>query len=189
MESFGIFLFSSSILILEIIKRNIKNSDRKHNYEIDITPPLPQEAVNILSISKLCHLATCTDNEPHLSLMNFTYYQSDEVIILCTRRNTKKYFQLLNCKKVAILVHDFPHIETESQYNQTFSITLNGIVSLMQDNDDSSMKYRNIHLIKNPKYEQFIVGNDIAVIIVKIDTARICDITDKVTYWSKYDSK
>ena len=185
----SIFLFSSSILIFEILRRKMKDSKMNHNYEIDIIPPLPKEAVNILQISKLCHLATCTDNEPHLSLMNFTYYQLDEVIILCTRRNTKKYFQLLNCKKVAILVHDFPHIETENQYNQTFSITLNGIVSLLQDNDESSIKYRNIHLNKNPKYEQFIIGNDIAVIIVKIDSARICDIKDKVTYWNKYSMK
>ena len=189
MKEFGIFLFSSTIFVFEILKRNTKRSQIKHNYEIDVTPPLPNEAVNILQISKLCHLATCTDNEPHLALMNFTYYQSDEVIILCTRRNTKKYFQLLNCKKVAILVHDFPHIETENQYNQTFSITLNGVVSLLQDTDESSIKYRKIHLMKNPKYEQFIVGDDIAVIIVKIDSARICDIKDKVTYWNKYDSK
>ena len=80
----SILLFSSSILIFEILRRKIKGSKMNHNYEIDIIPPLPKEAVNILQISKLCHLATCTDNEPHLSLMNFTYYQLDEVIILCT---------------------------------------------------------------------------------------------------------
>jgi len=189
MKELGIILFFSGVCVFEVLKRSVKRSRTKNDYEIDVTPPLPKEAVNILHLSKLCHLATCTDNEPHLSLMNYTYYQLDEVIILCTRRNTKKYFQLLNCKKVAILVHDFPHIETENQHNQTFSITLNGIVSLLEDTSPSSIKYRKIHLMKNPKYEQFIVGDDIAVIIVKIDCARICDIKDKVTYWNKYDSK
>jgi uncharacterized pyridoxamine 5'-phosphate oxidase family protein len=51
------------------------------------------------------------DGNPHLSLMNFTYSRPDEVIILSTRRNTKKFFQIVDNPKVAILVHDFPSDE------------------------------------------------------------------------------
>ena len=84
-------------------------------------------------MSRLCFLATQNDGEPHLSLMNFTYYQEEEIIILCTRRNTKKFTQILNNPKVAVLIHDFPHLNLEDDANavaachgKSWSITLNG---------------------------------------------------------------
>ena len=48
---------------------------------------------------------------------------------------------------------------------------------------DIDEKYRNLHRNKNPSYEQFIVGEGIAIFIVRIEKARICDVHDKVTYW------
>lgn len=87
-------------------------------------PPLPDSIVSLLryfifhhcsfschtqasnqlfcSASRLCFLATQCDGEPHLSLMNFTYHQQGEVIILCTRRNTKKFAQIMKNTKVCV---------------------------------------------------------------------------------------
>lgn len=45
------------------------------SYEHDFYPPLPESCVTLLNASKLCFLATNSDDEPHLSLMNFTYYR------------------------------------------------------------------------------------------------------------------
>jgi hypothetical protein len=45
---------------------------------------------------------------------------------------------------------------------------------------------RAIHLKNNPDYEQFIIGEEIAIIILRIEKARMCDINDRVSYW---DSK
>jgi Pyridoxamine 5'-phosphate oxidase len=97
------------------------------------TPPLPPAVCQVLEASKLCFLATNDSYEPHLSLMNFTYYQPEEIIILTTRRNTKKFGQILNNPKVAVLIHDFPHLESEAgsdggSAGQTLSVTLNGTV-------------------------------------------------------------
>lgn len=60
--------------------------------------------------------------------MNFTYFQQKEVIILSTRRDTKKFEQILRNPKVAVLIHDFPHLEQESggHHGKSWSITLNG---------------------------------------------------------------
>ena len=85
-------------------------------------------------ISRLCFLATQSDGEPHLSLMNFTYVREEEVIVLSTRRNTKKFVQIAENPKVAVLIHDFPHTNTQNSstvdgsgyQGKSWSITLNG---------------------------------------------------------------
>jgi hypothetical protein len=49
---------------------------------------------------------------------------------------------------------------------------------------DDEERYRAFHRKMNPGYDQFIVGEDIAVLAVRIEKARICDINDKVKHWS-----
>lgn len=93
----------------------------------ELLPPLPLAVVAVLRASRLCFLATNDNQEPHLSLMNFTYVQKEETIVLCTRRDTKKFGQLTTNPKVAILVHDFPHVrfgeEAESSFHgKTWSV-------------------------------------------------------------------
>lgn len=46
---------------------------------------------------------------------------------------------------------------------------------------------RNVHLSENMDYSQFIKGNEIAVIKVVIEKARLCDFNDKVSYWNAKD--
>lgn len=43
---------------------------------------------------------------------------------------------------------------------------------------------RAIHLKNNPDYSQFIAGDDIAVIKIAVEKARMCDINDRVSYWT-----
>mmetsp|Transcript_27635 Transcript_27635/g.43505 ORF Transcript_27635/g.43505 Transcript_27635/m.43505 type:complete len:218 (+) Transcript_27635:36-689(+) len=154
-------------------------------------PPLPKEVVDLLSIARLCYLSTSDGRTPHLSLMNFTYNQEDEVIIMSTRRDTKK-FELLHGtnNNVAVLVHDFPHVRDQAVEEsvgraggQNWSITLNGICNIASGAKEA--EYRDLHLKNNPECPQFIVGENIAIIAVSITSARICNISDHVTYWSK----
>lgn len=41
-----------------------------------------------------------------------------------------------------------------------------------------------MHLKNNPDYAQFIQGDQIAVLKVTVEKARMCDINDKVSYWN-----
>lgn len=49
------------------------------------------------------------------------------------------------------------------------------------------MLCRSIHLKCNPDYAQFISSASNAVVVVKVLNARMCDINDRVTYWSSKD--
>eukprot|EP00927_Polykrikos_kofoidii_P085784 TRINITY_DN9418_c0_g1_i1.p1 TRINITY_DN9418_c0_g1~~TRINITY_DN9418_c0_g1_i1.p1 ORF type:complete len:259 (-),score=34.76 TRINITY_DN9418_c0_g1_i1:46-822(-) len=159
----------------------------------EIRPPLPDAVVSLLHSTRLGYLSTAMvetnhqgNSTPHLSLMNFTYVQGDEVIIMTTRKDTQKYLNLLAHPHVALLVHDFPTLregETSENHNRTYSITLYGTVRVPA-NEEQDKRYRQIHLENNPSSQCFIIGENIAVIVICVESARLCNNQDKVTTWS-----
>lgn len=80
---------------------------------VDYVPPLPDDVKILLSTASLAHLS-CQDgpNPPHTSLMNFTFVASEEdMIVMTTRRDTKKYALMEKCESVSLLIHDFPSVQ------------------------------------------------------------------------------
>ena len=174
---------------------------------VDYTPPLPQPVADALSRACLCFLATSSGDEPHLSLMRFTYMRSltepgSEVLVMSTRRDTKKFKLFMANKQVALLVHDFdsrrqrnsPEEEEEAAAaagqrgsngggGARVSITLNGVAR--EETGEVGERYRAAHLVANQKYSQFIEGDHIAVIIVDILSARVCDVNDSVRHFAR----
>lgn len=78
---------------------------------MQITHELPAEVVQCLENARFLHLATCTDNKPHVSLMNYTYlpstpYSSSPVIVMTTNPASKKMNNLVANPSVSLLVHD-----------------------------------------------------------------------------------
>jgi general stress protein 26 len=147
-----------------------------------LRPPFPPVVQTLLESCRLAYLSTVDTDTSHLSLMRFTYLASEEVIIMSTNRNTKKYDMLKKQRGVAVLVHDFGGSSSKGEY----SITLNGTCSIIQDVAVSE-RYRKAHLAHNPDYPQFIVGEDIAILCVDVRSARICNIADQVIQWSVMD--
>ncbi|KAI1825045.1 pyridoxamine 5'-phosphate oxidase [Xylaria intraflava] len=77
-----------------------------------VVAELPSEVVQCLENARFLHLATCVDNQPHVSLMNYTYlpsspYASEPVIIMTTNPASKKTDNLLANPNVSLLVHDW----------------------------------------------------------------------------------
>jgi hypothetical protein len=91
----------------------------------DLIPPLPEEVTKLLESCALCYLSTSSQGAPHLSLMNFTYSKEHELVILSTRRNTRKFNDLLKSPKIALLVHDFDELTSSGSPTKS-SITLYG---------------------------------------------------------------
>jgi nitroimidazol reductase NimA-like FMN-containing flavoprotein (pyridoxamine 5'-phosphate oxidase superfamily) len=76
-----------------------------------VTTCLPPEVVQCLENARFLHLATCSDNIPHVSLMNYTYlpsspYSRSPVIIMTTNPASKKMNNLATNPNVSLLVHD-----------------------------------------------------------------------------------
>ncbi|KAK0656290.1 hypothetical protein B0T16DRAFT_316532 [Cercophora newfieldiana] len=79
---------------------------------LQTTSELPTEVVQCLENARFLHLATCVDNMPHVSLMNYTYmpsspYSSAPVIVMTTNPASKKMNNLVANPNVSLLVHDW----------------------------------------------------------------------------------
>ncbi|KAH8802887.1 pyridoxamine phosphate oxidase [Xylogone sp. PMI_703] len=77
-----------------------------------VTNTLPAEIVQTLQNARFLHLATCIDQFPHVSLMNYTYlpsspYSTAPTIIMTTNPSSKKTHNLLANPHVSLLVHDW----------------------------------------------------------------------------------
>jgi general stress protein 26 len=184
------WLISSLSLSAEIADEKRRRSDSVSNYtNKDLVPPLPKVVRDLLSKARLCYLATSDEASPHLSLMNFTYTahigsNEGDCVIMSTRRDTKKYTLLTGNSNVAVLIHDFSDDSTNHKEEKTArTITLNGTVR--EESGEAEEAYRKIHLHRNPDSAQFIEGPNMAIITITVETARICDINDKVHNWSR----
>ncbi len=107
------------------------------------------------------------DNEPHLSLMNFSFVVEEThggVFIMSTRRDTRKFSQIAANPHVAVLVHDFHTVRptnagaagTPQPASGTCSVTVYGDAVVL-DNEEA-VKFREYHTKTNPAYSQFIHG-------------------------------
>ena len=162
----------------------------------DYAPPLPPAVTHVLERTSLAYMATVEEGLPHLSLMSFTHYEDPDlgpVLILTTRRETKKFRALQHTPSVAILIHDFDGARQPTNTSDcntgssnsncgSLSITVNGNAIIAEG--EVAERLRAAHLARNPRYPQFITGPDIAVIAVRPTMARMCNIQDQVCTWS-----
>ena len=121
----------------------------------EVKPPLPPIVVDLLNACSLCYLSTSNlQSKSHLSLMTFTYVQSHEVIVLSTRKDTLKLKNLLESPQVAILVHDFPHLQNSKKedYGNTYSITLYGTTRVAQGRKRTSFERSTWSTIQSQKF-------------------------------------
>jgi len=134
-ETSPVFLFSITIMSFILLKRYPSSPTRrkiryKSTNERVEKPPFPPELTKILKSSTLSYMSTTDGSSPHLSLMNFTYDDIRQQIIMTTRTDTLKAALLKQNPNVALLIHDFPTLRDNSaessSYAKTFSITLYG---------------------------------------------------------------
>lgn len=162
----------------------------------------PDTVRQLLKNSSFLHLATCEDNIPHVSLMNYTFiegstdYSSDkDLILITTPTKTKKFQNLESNNKCSILIHDWITNNNANEnnvlnflqnINQTEigdkSVTLHGhVIKYILDPSSESYEYfKKIHLEKHPNAKCFIEGDNIAFLLIKIDESQVADSNNHV---------
>ena len=137
---------------------------------------IPHEILNLLKTQKFCSLATCYQDEPHVSLMNFTYLAEEELIILSSREDTTKVRQIKKSPSVAILLFSLG-----GEGKLPLSCTLYGTASVISP--DKEKFYRENHFRKNPDMGKFIMEENICVMTVSIRKAVLSDVEDSLRTW------
>jgi hypothetical protein len=166
--------------------------------------PFPTSWLNVLATARLSYLATASlvplDSDPstlmavpHLSLMCMSFIVDDPsygaIFIFSTRRDTKKFENLMANPRVSIMSHDFAY-EGQQKSSEvrvggggTLSITCQGKVVVVTGSEEERLRAE--HLKRNPSYGQFIQGPQIAICYVAPDIAQSCGINDRVENWQQ----
>ena len=184
------------LLIQKVVSKHQPRKPRRKRHltaeiqETNLRPPFPKPIVDLLESASLCHMGVqLEDGSTHLCLMSFTYVPEEQTIIMSTRRNTTKYRAIEKIDQVTLLIHNFATDKAlrsssggDSEYTNTHSITLYGNVTILSGEDAEDMRSK--HLERHGEgYMQFIVGKDIAVLSVEVESAKICNVKDEVVTW------
>ncbi len=138
---------------------------------------IPPEILNLLKTEKFCSLATCYQDHPHVSLMNFTYLEEEALIILSSREDTTKVNHIKKNPAVAVLFFNLGN-----NGDLPLSCTLYGTAAVIDPDKDRF--YRESHYKKNNDMGKFILEENISVITVSINQAVLSDVEDSVRTWS-----
>lgn len=65
----------------------------------------------------------------------------------------------------------------------SYSITVYGEIEF--PGEELAERCRQVHLAANPRYSHFIVGEDVAIMMLKPRMARLCNIHDAVQTWAR----
>ncbi|KAK9379597.1 uncharacterized protein V2V93DRAFT_373139 [Kockiozyma suomiensis] len=178
--------------------------------DCEVHNSLPADVISLLRSTRFLQLGTSYHDYPHVSLMNYTYlpegsalpYESDAVIIVTTERHTKKFFNITANPRVSILVHDWVSKQTSTtpssagpngltqfllSMNQaelsSISATLNGIARIVTDPTEEKF-FKDRLLASNPSDARtFIDAEDVALIAIKVSSARVVDNDNNVVKW------
>lgn len=152
-----------------------------------------EPVADLIEHNTLLHLATSKDDEPSVSLMNFTYIPPTELapptIVISSEPNTTKVENIKANPRVALLIHDWTNSVAQkpndlSQILQNLnqaevgrtSVTLYGNARIALG--EEAEYYRAQHLQKHPNAGCFIRNGE--VILVVPHRGRLADVKGNV---------
>ena len=130
---------------------------------------IPKVIKDLLENEELCAMATCSENQPYISLMNFTFVEEENIVILSSRRDSKKYSNIQNNKNVSLL------FSSPQKISATFLGTAVAI-----ENDVEEKHYKELHMKIN-NMPQFILGDNVGIIAFNIDKIIVSDNEDQIS--------
>lgn len=135
---------------------------------------------DIFKISKFAVLATEANGQPHASLIGITPIEEYRRLIFATYRNTRKYTNLSQNGKVAVLVESIDINRVGLQ--ESFVLTAFGHV------EEIEAEYKNIvlnaHIERHPELSSFIHSEDCTLVLIKVDTYQVVRGIDDIEWWT-----
>jgi general stress protein 26 len=114
---------------------------------------------------KVTALATQEPGHPYLSLMAFIVTDDLNYMIIATKKETRKYFNMIKRPGVAFLIDN--RSNERDQFQNTLAVTGIGQAGEMEENEKVSLT--TFFLEKHPELETFVRSLDCALIKIKIN--------------------
>ena len=135
---------------------------------------------DIFKIRRFAVLATEGDGQPHASLIAVTPMEGFRKLIFATYRNTRKYHNLANNGKVAVLVESININRLGLQ--ESFVLTAFGHVEEIEG-IEKDIVFK-AHLERHPELLSFMKSEDCSLLQIKVDTYQVVRGIDDVEWWT-----
>ena len=132
---------------------------------------IPNYIKEILEEKELCTMATCWQDKPYLSLMTFTYIEAENKIVLTTKRDSKKFFNIEKNKNISLLL-----------FSEADELSITFLGTATPVTGEKEAYYRAIHMEANNR-PQFILGESIGLIVFSIEEIVVSNNKDEVKYY------
>jgi len=134
----------------------------------------------ILQGNRYAVLATEYDGQPHASLIAVTPAEGHLKLIFATYRNTRKYTNLIQNGKVAILFEN----RSIKDLNEPGISVLTAFGVAEEVVTGNSIKDIHAHLLRHPELETLLHSTDCALFKVKVEAYQVVLGIDDVNWWS-----
>jgi len=157
----------------------MSNLDEK--YPMEPVPGDQDEAVagirQLLAEQKLGVLSTCSEREPHASIIGFAVAQDFRRIYFATPRASRKYRNLLYCGRAALLIDN--RSNQLSDFHAAFAVTATGTVS--EPEGDDRAQALGVFTQRHPHLRDFVRSPSCALFVVDVSMYRFVSRFQKVT--------
>ncbi len=134
----------------------------------------------IFKIRRFAVLATEGDGQPHASLIAVTPMEGFRELVFATYRNTRKYHNLANNGKVAVLVESINI--NRSGLQESIVLTAFGHVEEIESIEKNIVL--EAHLERHPELLSFMKSEDCSLVRIKVDTYQVVRGIDDVEWWT-----
>ena len=123
----------------------------------------------VIQANRFAVLATECDSQPHASLIAITPTEEYRALIFATYRNTRKYTNLVQNGKVAIL---FENRTVKSKSEQEISVltAFGRAEEIRIENTNPDLL---AHMLRHPELSTFLLSTDCAVFRVKVEAYQV----------------
>jgi nitroimidazol reductase NimA-like FMN-containing flavoprotein (pyridoxamine 5'-phosphate oxidase superfamily) len=133
---------------------------------------------DVLKLNKFAVLATESEGQPHASLIAITPFGDFRQLIFATYRNTRKYRNLSQNSKVAILIEN----EDVNMKDLQESIVLTIFGHTEEISIAENEAALQAHLNRHPEMESFMLSSDCAIILVIAQSYQVVNGIDDISW-------
>jgi nitroimidazol reductase NimA-like FMN-containing flavoprotein (pyridoxamine 5'-phosphate oxidase superfamily) len=140
----------------------------------------------LLNTTGFAVLATENAGQPHTSLIAITPIDEGQRLVFATYRNTQKFTNLLQNKRVSVLVDGRG---PEGSRGALASFILSAVGRVQEIDAATHPKLLGAHLSKHPDLEAFTQEPDCVLLEVVVEAYQVVRGIDDVTWWCASDLK
>jgi uncharacterized pyridoxamine 5'-phosphate oxidase family protein len=130
-----------------------------------LTNTLASFLKDLLKTQKLAVLATEDQNQPYGNLVAFAATNDLKYLVFATVRNTRKYANIINNPKVAMVIDN--RSNRESDFHEAAAVTALGIVKEAKDVEKGRLE--KLYLSKHPYLHEFITSPNCALLKIEVE--------------------